>query len=305
MEINTVSIIGLGALGTLFGNHLSTHMPRQNLRIIADRERIARYRQDQVYCNGERCDFHYMTPEEACEPADLLLFAVKFNNLAEAIADVKNHVGERTVILSLINGISSESIIGKTYGMDHILDCVAQGMDAVKVGNRLTYSQMGMLCFGDRTPGAVSENALAVARFFDRTKLPYELDSHMKKRMWGKLMLNVGVNQTVAIYEGNYGTIQQDGSARDTMIAAMKEVMVLSEKEGVNLTDEDLQYWLKVLSTLNPEGNPSMRQDMEAKRTSEVELFAGTILSLGKKHDVPAPTNQMLYDKIKAAESLY
>ena len=62
MQIKTVAIVGLGALGTLFGHHLSRHMDREALRIIADRERIGRYRRDGVYANGELCEFTYVPP---------------------------------------------------------------------------------------------------------------------------------------------------------------------------------------------------------------------------------------------------
>jgi 2-dehydropantoate 2-reductase len=189
--------------------------------------------------------------------------------------------------------------------MDKMLYCVAQGMDAVKVGNRLTYAHMGKLCFGDREGGAVSPRAQAVAAFFDKTGIPYEIDGDMRKRLWGKFMMNVGVNQAAAIYGGTYGELQSAGPARDAMIAAMREVISLSEPEGIPLAEDDLTYWLRVLSTLSPEGKPSMRQDLEARRYSEVELFAGTVLALGQKHGIPTPVNQEFYQKIKAAESRY
>ena len=167
MEIKKVSIIGLGALGILFGHHLSKRMEKKDLRIIADSDRIKKYQTDGVYCNDERCDFNYISPEEILEPADLLIFTVKFNGLQDAIKAVKNHVGENTIIISALNGISSETVIGETYGMDKVLYCVAQGMDAVKVGNKLTYANMGMLVFGDREPGIISEKVKAVAAFFE------------------------------------------------------------------------------------------------------------------------------------------
>lgn len=305
MEIRRVSIIGLGALGILFGNHLSKRMPKGDLRIIADEKRVEKYKQQGVYSNGKPCEFHYVTPDEPCEPADLLLFTVKYDGLKHAIQAVKNHVGEQTIILSALNGIKSEEIIGQTYGIDRVLSCVAQGMDAVKEGNQLTYDHMGMLCIGDHQPGLPSENVQRVARFFDKIEFPYIIDEDMFKRQWGKFMLNVGVNQTVAVYESNYGEIQREGEAREMMISAMREVIPLSEKVGANLTEEDLNYWLKVLSTLSPEGKPSMAQDLEAKRFSEVELFAGTVLELGKKYDLPTPVNQELYDRIKLIESKY
>ncbi|MFJ7744704.1 ketopantoate reductase family protein [Peribacillus sp. NPDC097295] len=305
MTIKKVSIIGLGALGILFGHHLSKKMRPEDLRMIADQDRILRYENEKLYSNGELCKFHYVTPEEDCGPADLLIVSVKFNGLEDAIQSVKKHVGERTIIISLLNGITSEDIIGETYGMDKVLYCVAQGMDAVKVGNELTYDHMGMLCIGSKEPGFVSPQAKRVAEFFEQMDVPFELDTDMYRRQWGKFMLNVGVNQTVAIHKSNYGEIQREGKPREMMIAAMREVLALSEKEGVHLTEENLDYWLKVLATLSPKGKPSMAQDIEAQRFSEVELFAGTVIELGKKHQIPTPINQELYDKIKWIERQY
>ncbi|MEH7417803.1 ketopantoate reductase family protein [Neobacillus drentensis] len=301
MVIKNISIIGLGALGILFGNQLAKKMPRADLRIIADQDRIQRYKEDGVFCNGERCDFNYVRPEEACEPADLLIIAVKFNGLDAAIQAVKQHVGEKTIILSLLNGITSEDIIGETYGMDKIIYSVAQGMDAVKVENQLTYDHMGMICFG----GNESEKVNSLAEFFEQVEIPYEVDPNMLRRLWGKFMLNVGVNQTVAVFESNYGEVQLEGPARTMMISAMREVMALSEKVEVRLTEEDLDYWLRVLGTLSPDGKPSMAQDVEARRFSEVELFSGTVVKLGKKYDIPTPVNRELYHRIKSIENQY
>lgn len=305
MEIKRVSIIGLGALGVLYGHHLSLRMAGEDLRIIADAGRISRYRSEGVFCNDEACNFNYVTQEQVVEPADLILIAVKFGGLEDAVRMIKNHVGRDTVILSLLNGISSEEIIEAVYGKGQVLDCVAQGMDAVKEGNALHYKNMGLICFGDREGGGASEKAARVAHFFDKMAVPYLHDPQMKKRMWGKFMLNVGVNQVVSFFEGDYGIIQKEGQARDMMVAAMREVLELSVLEGVYLTEQDLQYWLKVLRPLHPQGKPSMRQDMEARRPSEVGLFAQTVIALGQKHGIKTPVNQQLYDYIKAAESKY
>jgi 2-dehydropantoate 2-reductase len=305
MEIKKVSIIGLGALGILFGNHLAKRMPKEDVRIIADTKRIDKYKKEHVYCNGEPCDFHYVSSEEPCEPADLLIFTVKYEGLHDAVQAVHRHVGKDTIILSALNGITSEGIIGQVYGFDKILYTVAQGMDAVKVGNKLTYDHLGMLCFGDQKPGMISDKVKTVAAFFDKIDFPYEIDTNMNKRLWGKFMLNVGVNQTVAVYKSNYGEVQRDGEARETMIAAMREVISLSEYEGANLTEADLNYWLSVLATLSPEGKPSMAQDLEARRYSEVALFAGAVLEMGARHQVPTPINKKLYDIIKSIESTY
>ena len=77
------------------------------------------------------------------------------------------------------------------------------------------------------------------------------------------------------------------------------------EQRLEQLTEADFEGCVKVLRGLSPEGLPSMRQDALAKRKSEVELFAGTIIRLGAKHNVPTPVNQRYYDIIKAMEAKY
>lgn len=303
--IKTAAIIGMGNLGVAYGHFLSKKMAMKDLRIIADRDRIERYTANPLRCNEELCDFGFVAPEDETGPADLVLFTVKFNDLPDAIHAVRNQVGPDTILLSALNGISSEEMIGSVYGMDRMLYCVAQGMDGIKVGNSLQYDHIGMLCFGDGEAGVVSEKTKAVQEFFCRTGFPHEVETDMMKRLWGKLMMNVGVNQTASVYLCNYGGLQEAGEARTTMIAAMREVIPLSEKAGFPLDEQDLEYWLGVLGTLRPEGKPSMQQDAEAGRPMEIELFAGTVVKLGKQYGIETPVNALLYQKLTEASDFY
>ncbi|MDF2881792.1 MAG: 2-dehydropantoate 2-reductase [Clostridiaceae bacterium] len=302
MEIRNVSIVGLGALGTMYGKYFSDKLPKNQVRIIANQSRIDKYEHNGIYCNGEHCDFNYVLPEERQKPADLLIFSVKFNQLQQAIKDAAHQVGQNTIILSVLNGISSEEIIGKAFRMEKMLYCVAQGMDAVKIDNELNYKNMGMLCFGEQNNTLWSNKVTSVAEFFNSTDFPYEVPMNMNHKMWGKFMMNTGVNQTVAVFSTNYGGIQAEGEPRNIMIAAMKEVISISQKAGINLDESDLRYWLDVLSKLNPIGMPSMGQDMAAHRKTEVDLFSGTAITLGKKYNVPTPTNEWLYQKVQDME---
>ncbi|HBW36779.1 ketopantoate reductase family protein [Desulfosporosinus sp. BICA1-9] len=302
MTIKTVSIIGLGALGILFAKHFSERLPKDDVRVIVNPSRKQRYEQNGIYCNGERFDFNYVLPESEQKPVDLLFFCVKFNQLQQAIEDARHQVGDHTIILSALNGISSEEIIGKTFGMEKMLYCVAQGMDAVKIENKLTYKNMGMICFGEKENTVWSEKVTSVADFLNNLDFPYEVPKDMDHRLWGKFMLNTGVNQTVAVFSTNYGGIQIEGESRNVMIAAMREVIALSQKVGINLGESDLAYWLNVLAKLNPLGMPSMRQDMAANRNTEVGLFSGTVIALGKQYHVPTPINEWLYQKVQELE---
>lgn len=83
--------------------------------------------------------------------------------------------------------------------------------------------------------------------------------------MWCKWMLNVGVNQTLAVYNDVFRRVHQEGEARETLKAAMREVLALSQKEGTGLTEQDFRDYLQIIDELNPDGMPSMRQDQAGK----------------------------------------
>ena len=92
-------------------------------------------------------------------------------------------------------------------------------MDAVKLGNQLTYSHMGELCLG-LAPGEAAKQPLlqAVTDLLDRAQVPYTIEPDILRRLWGKWMLNVGVNQVVMAQEGTYETVQVPGAARERMV---------------------------------------------------------------------------------------
>lgn len=305
-RIERVSIIGMGAIGSAYFSSMAKFVPAENIRVIAGGERAARYKTEGMTINGRNFKFNVTDPAEKCQPADLLIFAVKFNQLKEALAEVKNHVGPDTIIISLLNGITSEEVIGEAYGMDKVLYALTFGIDAVREGNSVSFKNLGTIPFGEakNIPGNYSAKVKRLQEFFDRTQVGYSIPADMLRTLWWKLMLNVGINQTSAILRAPYGVFQNVKEARDIMIAAMQEVMEISIKASINLSPADIEEAMPVLNRLSPAGKTSMLQDIEAGRETEVNIFAGTIIELGKKYGTPTPVNSMLYAIIRAQEEI-
>lgn len=307
-RIRRVSIVGMGALGVLYGDFFANALGKENVTFLADSARVERYGNTPVFCNGREWSFCVRDgalpdPRGA---AQLLIFAVKATALDAAIETVRNQVGEETIILSVLNGITSESVIGEALGKEHVLCCVGQGMDAVKLGNKLTYSRMGQICIGIPEDEAYKEPMLkAVTDLFDETGLPYTREPDILRRLWCKWMLNVGVNQVVMVTQGTYGTVQKPGKDRQMMMAAMAEVVALAKKYQIQVTDEDLQSYVELIDTLSPDGMPSMRQDGLAGRQTEVELFAGAVIRKAEACGLDVPVNRELYRRVKEMEAEY
>lgn len=293
--IRTSALIGLGALGILFGRK----MP--GVQVIADPVRAARYAAEPVLCNGEPCQFQYCSPAEG-RPADLILVTVKATGLDAAIRDMAAFVGPDTVILSLLNGITSEERIEAVYP-GHTLWSVAIGMDANRKGRQLIFQAPGRIQFGEKD-GSLTPRVAAVARYLESCGIAGEPCTDILYKQWHKLMINVGLNQASAAFGMTYGDLARDCPERDKMLEAMQEVIRLANAEGVPLPPDDDVRWLAgAIPTFKPDNKPSMGQDAAARRPTEVEEFSGTVRRLSARHGLPTPANDFFYERIRAIEA--
>ncbi|RLL41307.1 ketopantoate reductase family protein [Oceanobacillus piezotolerans] len=302
-KIQTVSLIGLGAIGASYGSKLNQLLGDQ-FRVIANQERIHRYRESRFTINGEEQPaFHYVTPETKVEPADLVIFATKNAELRNAMEEAQYHIGEDTIILSLLNGISSEEEIYEATNNKHILYSMCVGIDAVRNNTAIRYSSLGKICYGERDK-SVSEDVLRVKELFDTAGVPCEISEDIWHTLWAKFMFNVGINQTSAVLKAPYDYFQNIPALHEWMESAMYEVVRISEHVGVHLTEEDVKQYRPILQKLSPDGQTSMLQDILAGRKTEVEYFAGKVCELGQKYNIPTPVNDQLYKIIHILEEM-
>ena len=302
MTINSISIVGMGALGLMYADHIQKSQ-KGNVSFLLNKERMERYKSAHFTVNGETVHFPMIDAEDAT-PADLVIVATKYNDLRSAMEVMKNAVGENTVIISVLNGISSEKILAEQYHPQNIIPCVAIAMDAMRDGYALNYCNKGFLRIGT-TDSSQLPAFTALKQFFEDAEIPYTAEEDIMHAMWGKFLLNVGINQTCMVYDTTYkGVLTGEQEYRD-FVAAMREVIAISEAENINLTEDELHSYIQVIHTLNPDGYPSMRQDALAQRKSEVDMFAGTVLEIAAKHNIPVPVNEKYYKIVKDRESRY
>lgn len=302
-QIRKINIIGMGALGLLYGSIIADHLGAEAVTYVMDQARCEKYRGRKFTCNGKEYVFRMAQGADA-GTADLVIVAVKGPGLEEALESVACCVGEDTILFSVLNGISSEEAMAARFGAEKLVYTVAQGMDAMKFGDVLTYTKAGELRVGIVGSGK-RENLEAVEAFFREAGIAFTEEDDIMRRMWGKFMLNVGVNQTCMVYDTTYAGALSPGEANRTMIAAMREVIAVANAEGIGLGERDLNQYITILGTLSPEGMPSMEQDRVNRKPSEVEMFAGTVIRLARKHQICVPSNEFLYERVREIEQGY
>lgn len=298
-EIKKVILCGLGAIGTIYADKLEK-FDAENFKVLVDEARIERYKTNPIKFNGRQLNFDYILPSQEGFKADLIILATKFAGLKDAIKNIKNFVKEDTVILSLLNGVTSEDIIADVYGKDKMLYSYFIGHSSVRCGNSVTHDDVNTIVFG--AENNLSENVAAVKNFFDKVGINYKIPDDIKRSMWLKFMLNVSANQPTAILRMTFGDMFENTHFMKFAENIMREVQSVAKAEGVLNTETMVDEALKHLKTMTPDGKTSMLQDVEAGRKTEVDMFAGTVIELGKKHGISTPYNKILREMIGIIE---
>lgn len=303
-DIEKVAIVGAGAMGILYAHQFYKAGFKTYLAAYGDR--LKKLTKPFIF-NDQTYIFDALNLDAPESAVDLIIIAVKHDNLSEIIPKLSKIIDENTTIISILNGLDSEKEIANVCGEDKVLFTTTVGMDAVRVDNSIRCKNFGKLVIGELKNHTISKKLKRVHTALQKAGIVFETPIDMEKEMWWKFMVNVGMNQTSAVLRATYGVFQREESVREIMENLMKEVIDLSQLENVNLNYEsDLkQRWYEVLYKLDPNGKTSMLQDVEAKRPTEVEIFAGKVLKLAQKHNYDAKYNELFYKIIKGIEKSY
>ena len=300
MEIRNGALIGLGAMGVFFAPRMEEVLGRDNFCVIAEGERRKRLEEKGVTVNGINYRFRVAAPDEG-EPADLLIIAVKDTGLEQAITDIRRFVGPQTQILCVMNGVESEKKVAAAYGWEHVLYSYMKIPVELKNGAYDFDPDGGYIAFGEEKNESLSERVQAIREFFDRCRIPYRIEKDMILGLWQKFMSNIGENMTCALLGVPFKALADSEHARAIKETGMREVQAVAEKLGIHLTDEMIERQMNRPITA-PGNRPSTLQDLDAKKKTEIEMFAGTVVRLGKETGVPTPANEIFYHGIKALE---
>ena len=292
-EIKNVILCGLGAVGAVYADKLSK--TNCNFRVLVDDSRYNRYNKNPIKYNNQKLNVEYILPDEKDFKADLIIITTKMSGLREALDQMKNFVSSDTIIIPLLNGVTSEHIIADVYGREKVLYAYFIGHSAIRVGNSITHDGINTIVFG--SDNEKDKQIITVLKnFFDKADINYEISNDIKHALWAKFMLNVSANPTTALFGMTFGEMLNNNAMMDLAVKIMKEVQAVAKAEGVNHTDTLITETLENLKMMIPEGKTSMLQDVEAGRTTEIDTFAGAIIELGQKHNIQTPYCQFLKD---------
>ena len=207
-----ILICGLGAVGLTYAVKFKSS---SELKILVDEERYKRYTQNKPVFNGVEQMFDYILPSDKSFQPDLIIIAVKAQGLESAIKNIKNFVHKDVIIISLLNGISSEEKIQEIYPNAKVLKSYFIGHSAVRNGNSVTQDGVGEI---------VVEKSSKLKKIFDEFKINYKMPDDIVYSMWLKYTMNLFSNQVSAILNMNFGELKRNSAFIDFAKKIIAEV---------------------------------------------------------------------------------
>lgn len=296
MQIKTVALLGAGAVGAYFIWGLSEKMG-EDFCVVAKGARKERLEKEGLIINGKQYKLNVREPQEV-KNVDLLLVSSKQDGLEEALDDIKCMVGENTIVLSLLNGVKSEEIIGNVIGMEHILYSVMR-IASVRKGNEITFIPeiTAGVFVGEKESKQPTERVLAVEELFENAGIHHHFMEDIILDMWQKYASNVAQNLPQAILGVGFGAYTDSEHVHFIASQLWKEVAHVANAKGISLSEEFMLF-----AGVKPAARFSTLQDLDAKRHTEIEMLAGEMIRMGKEYGIATPYCEYTYHLIKTLE---
>lgn len=300
---SNVALIGAGGVGAVYAQRLHRALGAEHFCVLAQGERLARYRADGLFVNGERLPVRYADPSMLATPVDCVFLAVKSTAFEQAVEQIAPCVSPDTLLVSLLNGIGSETMLHRRFSRQQAPYAFCVGIDTLHLGNHIDYLSPGRIIFGDEPGGVPAARLQALAALLQRADIPFTHTPHIRHEQYWKWMLNCAVNQLCALLRMPYGALIHYAPLRELARAVCQEVAAVAACEGVRLTEADIQRFFDTVAALSDTGQPSMLQDVLAHRRTEADLFSGAVIALGERHGVPTPIAHVLYAQLRTLEA--
>ncbi len=298
-------VVGPGAMGCLFAARLKTAGNDVTL-LDHNKKRARRINEQGVSVNGVSGKYTVHIPTTAGNVSfspDFIFICVKSNDTREAGESVSSYIRPDTKIVTLQNGLGNIEILSKIFGHTGVLVGVtAQGATLLGDG-RIKHAGEGETVVGPK--GKEEDPAQKLAYIMNKAGFKTTLADNVEDLIWGKLIINVGINALTAITRLKNGRIPMINGTRKIMEEAVREAIAVAEAKGINLPYEDPLSRVMKVCEATKENVASMLQDVLKEKITEVEMINGAIAREGDNLGIPTPVNRTLTNLVQAIQETY
>jgi 2-dehydropantoate 2-reductase len=205
-----------------------------------------------------------------------------------------------TLVVTLQNGVGNREALAAALGADHVGQGVTS-LGATLLGpGHVRHAGMGPTIFGTE-PNRIGMAALA--ELFSASGLPAEQSDDLDALVWGKLVVNAGINALTALLRISNGALAEIAEVRDIVAQAVAEAAAVAAARGLRLPyDDPLAHVLSVARATGA-NRSSMLQDVLRGSPTEIAAINGAVLREGQRLGIATPVNRLLAELVAALDA--
>lgn len=235
-------------------------------------------------------------------PTELVVIAVKGAHVEAAAKSARQLVSNKTLILTIQNGLGSADIVAEILGADQLIVGIAQGFGAsLPEPGHTHHNDMKAIRMG--AYGSLGHDQVKlVSDTFQQAGFDAESVTNISAMQWEKLICNVAYSALSALTGMTVGEIRDDPVVSEVSQQAATEAWEIARAAGIALDVEDPVEHVRAFAERMPAAKPSVLLDIQAGRRSEVDMINGAVPREAIKLGMKAPVNDTLTKLVLSLE---
>jgi len=244
-----------------------------------------------------------VTTDAAClETAELVVIFVKAQHTSAVARTLEEHLNDGATVLSLQNGWGNADVLVGTVPSDRLVMGVTYHSGTVVSPGRVAHTGRGPTFVGPYDQDAELVRSEVVSGVLNRAGFETTATRQVRTEIWNKLVLNAATLPVAAATGLRAGEMLEVPEVAALVDAVAKQAVAVAREFGVPVDEAERLAKIKAVLAGAGQGKPSMLQDVEGRRKTEVEVINGAITRAATDCGVDVPLNQALYAVIKGIE---
>ncbi len=298
-----IYMIGAGAMGGVYGGLLAR--AGFDVTLIDPREdHIGKIRAEGIAIEGVRGSHTIRLPAQpgaqGLPAGDLAIIFTDSNSTRDAAKTARQVLKPNGFALTLQNGIGNVEALIEELGKERVIAGVSMNSAANPAAGRSAYTNVGMTSIGE-LDGRDTARVKQVAEMLNKAEIPTEIIPDPMNWIWGKFVLNCGINALTAITGLRSGEMYRTPEVSALQDRVIDEIMAVVERKKLQLPEDDARKKIKDHCRIRY-NKPSMMQHIEQGRRTEIDALNGALVREAQALGIPVPYNEAVVAVVKGLE---
>lgn len=304
-----IAIIGAGAMGCRYGSSLHSagaevwlydvwkdHIDRINKHGLTIHD-------DENICNIK---INATTEIETIPKPDVVIIFTKSMHTENAMVEVLKIIDNKTIILTLQNGLGNIETISKYTDIENVIAGVTNYASDLIAPGEIEAKGSGITKI--MALGKASENAAKqIYSLLNEGGIHTKISKNVLVDVWEKVAFNVALNTLTALTFLTVGDLGRTSEGLEMAKTLAAEVIMVAKKRGIDANLDNVYATIESVFSPQMSGDhkTSMLQDRLFKKKTEIEGICGGVITEAEKNDLEVPHIETIYKLIKIIEKNY